>query len=189
MSQSNAEIAREGFAAIARGDFDAIAEFLDPDVKWHAGNPQDGCQNRKQALRWMRDRPRRGAGTMPELIDVVEAGDRVVVVMQPAASVEDPEPQRTANLTTLPRRQGRRDGALRQRRRRVDRARTRELDAVCLTAAPLEQLRNRDRAADRKQRHSGQQIAQCEAAARRGTQQDHHRAAGEQEDLASRRHA
>lgn len=101
MPQSNAEIARQGFAAIARGDFDAISEFLDPDVKWHGGSPEDGCQNRKQTLAWLRNRPRRGAGRMPELVDVVEAGDRVVVILQPPASAEDPAPRQTANLSTF----------------------------------------------------------------------------------------
>jgi ketosteroid isomerase-like protein len=98
---SNADIARQGFAAIARGDFDGITEFLDPDVKWHGGNPADGCQNRKQALAWIRGRDGRGARPMPELVDVVEAGNRVVVVMQPHPGDEDAEPMRTANLTTF----------------------------------------------------------------------------------------
>ena len=98
---SNADIARQGFAAIARGDFAAITEFLDPDVKWHGGNPADGCQNRQQTLAWMRGRGERRAGPVPELVDVVEAGDRVVVILQPAATAEDPAPQRTANLSTF----------------------------------------------------------------------------------------
>lgn len=101
MSQSNAEIARQGFAAIARGDLDAIVEFLDPAVKWHAGNPQDGCQNRGQALDWIRGRGERGSGPLPELVQVVQAGDRVAVVMQAPASADEPEPQRFANLATF----------------------------------------------------------------------------------------
>ncbi|MGH2860604.1 MAG: nuclear transport factor 2 family protein [Solirubrobacteraceae bacterium] len=98
---SNADIARQGFAAIARGDLDAITEFLDPDVKWHGGDPADGCQNRMQALAWIRGRGDRNAGPMPELVDVVESGSRVVVVMQPHPSDDDPQPTRTANLTTF----------------------------------------------------------------------------------------
>jgi ketosteroid isomerase-like protein len=98
---SNADIARQGFAAIARGDFDAILEFLDPEVKWHGGPAADGCQNRKQALAWIHGRGDRRAGPMPELVDVVEAGDRVAVIMQPAASADDPQPQRTANLASF----------------------------------------------------------------------------------------
>ena len=98
---SNAEIARQGYAAIARGDYDAVTEFLDPNVKWHGGNPADGCQNREQALAWMRGRGNRRAGPLPELIDVVQSGDRVVVVMQDPPSDDDPDPVPTANLTTF----------------------------------------------------------------------------------------
>ena len=123
---SNADIARQGFAAIARGDFDAISEFLDPDVKWHGGNPADGCQNRKQTLAWMRGRRDAGAGPLPELVDVVESGDRVVVILQPPPSAEDPAPRNARQPHDLPRRQGRRDGPLRRRRRRAGRARTRD---------------------------------------------------------------
>ena len=97
----NADIARAGFAAIARGDFDAITAFLDPDVKWHGGSPADGCQNRRQALAWIRGRGDRKAGAVPELVDVVTADDRVAGIMQPALTGEDPEPRRTANLATF----------------------------------------------------------------------------------------
>jgi ketosteroid isomerase-like protein len=95
---SHADTARAAFAAIARGDFDTLGELLDPEVKWHGGNVADGCQNRDQALAWIRGRDARDAGPLPELIDVVEAGDRLVVVMQPAPSDEDPEPRQTANF-------------------------------------------------------------------------------------------
>jgi len=101
MTDSYAELARRGFDAVARGDFDTIAELLDPDVKWHGGDPAEGCQNREQALRWMRSAPRRRQGPLPELIDVVSAGERVVVIMQPAPTAEDPAPQRTGNLATF----------------------------------------------------------------------------------------
>jgi ketosteroid isomerase-like protein len=98
---SNADTARAAFAAIARSDFDALGELLHPDVKWHGGNVADGCQNRNQALAWIRGRGARNAGPLPELVDVLEAGDRLVVVMQPAPSDEDPEPRQTANFATF----------------------------------------------------------------------------------------
>jgi ketosteroid isomerase-like protein len=101
MTESNAELAKRGFEAIARGDFDVIAELLDPDVKWHGGNPADGCQNRNQTLAWMRNGPRRRQGPLPELVDVVGAGESVVVIMQPAPTDEDPAPQRTGNFATF----------------------------------------------------------------------------------------
>lgn len=98
---NNADTAIAGLQAVARGDFDAIAGLLDPEVKWHGGNPADGCQNRAQALAWMRGRGDRNVGPLPELVGVHEVGDRVLVIMQPAPSDEDPAPQRTANLATF----------------------------------------------------------------------------------------
>jgi ketosteroid isomerase-like protein len=98
MEPSNVELARRGFQAVARGDFDQIAELLAPDVRWHAGDPdyEYACKNRDQALRFMRGRRRRGAGPLPELLDVVDAGnDQVVVVMRQSDGTE------TANLTTF----------------------------------------------------------------------------------------
>ena len=99
MSNANVEAARRGYAAVARGDFEAVRELLDPDVKWHAGDPTaiGACQNREQALRFMRrpERPR----PLGELVDVIDAGDRVVVIMRPPGP--DPEPGLQANLTTF----------------------------------------------------------------------------------------
>jgi ketosteroid isomerase-like protein len=98
---SNAELARNGFAAIARGDFDAVAELLDPEVKWHGGDPSAGCANRNQALAWMRGAAKRRGGPLPEIVDVVAAGDRVAVVMQPPPNADGAVPQRIANLATF----------------------------------------------------------------------------------------
>lgn len=102
MRSSHTEVVRQGFDAIARGDLDAISEFLAPDVKWHAGNPADGCQDRRQALAWIRGRGERTGNTpLPELVDVVEAGERVVVVMAPPPSEDDPQPRPIANLVSF----------------------------------------------------------------------------------------
>ena len=38
---------------------------------------------------------------MPELVDVIGSGDRVVVILQPSPTPEDPAPRRTANVTTF----------------------------------------------------------------------------------------
>jgi ketosteroid isomerase-like protein len=56
MSESNIELARRGYAAAARGDFGEIAELLDPEVKWHGGDPSasGACRNRTEALQFMR---------------------------------------------------------------------------------------------------------------------------------------
>ncbi len=100
MTVRNVDIARRGFEAVVTGDLDAIGEFLDPDVKWHGGDPSaaGACTNREQALEFIRRaRSRRRVG---ELVDVVDAGDRVVVIMRPPS--EDGEPAAlSANLTTF----------------------------------------------------------------------------------------
>jgi len=96
MSQSNVELARRGYEAVLRGDLDAIKELLDPDVKWHGGDPSAewACHNREEALAFMRRPERRGPG---ELVDVIDAGDKVVVIMKPA----DAPDELAANVTTV----------------------------------------------------------------------------------------
>jgi uncharacterized protein len=96
----NVEIARRGFEAAARGDFEAVSEVLDPDVSWHGGDPSapGSCHNRDQALSFMRDT--RGTGPIGELVEVVDAGDKVVVVMR--RRTDDGEgTELVANLSTL----------------------------------------------------------------------------------------
>ena len=102
MSESNVELARSGFAAALRGDLDVIAELLDPDVKWHGGDPSSGCQNRTEALEFMRNALAR-RGPLIELVDVVGAGDKVVVIMRPLGDGDQgDEPESpVANLTTF----------------------------------------------------------------------------------------
>jgi ketosteroid isomerase-like protein len=100
MTESNGELARRGYEAALRGDLDAIGEFLDPNVKWHGGDSSapGACHNREQALDFMRQaRSRRGVG---ELIDVVDAGDKVVVIMRPPSETGE-QAALTANVTTF----------------------------------------------------------------------------------------
>jgi len=99
VSESNIELARRGYDAIMRGDLDSIRELLDPDVKWHGGDPSDGCRNRKQALHWMREARARRGSPPAELIEMVDAGDKVVVIMRRIG--EDGEPELVANITTF----------------------------------------------------------------------------------------
>jgi ketosteroid isomerase-like protein len=97
MPQSNAEIARQGYEAVRRGDLDAVEDFLDPEVKWHGGDPnaEGACRNRQDALMFMQQARRRGR--IGKLVEVIGAGDQVVVIMQPAAQAA----KLTANLTTF----------------------------------------------------------------------------------------
>jgi ketosteroid isomerase-like protein len=100
MAKTNVELARRGFEAALRGDFDVIAEVLDADVRWHGGDPSapGACHNREQALRFMRQaRSQRRVG---ELVAVLGRADKVVVIMRPSS--EDGEPAAlSANLTTF----------------------------------------------------------------------------------------
>lgn len=100
MTETNVELARRGFEDALRGDLDAIRELLDTDVKWHGGDlsAPGACHNREQALAFMRQaRSRRRLG---ELVDIVDAGDKVVVIMRPP-SEEGEQPTLSANLTTF----------------------------------------------------------------------------------------
>jgi ketosteroid isomerase-like protein len=98
VSASNEEIARRGYEAALRGDLDALREFLDPEVRWHGGDPNapGACRNREEALTVMG----RAAEDMGELVDVRGAGDKVVVIMRPRPEPGE-EPRLTANVTTF----------------------------------------------------------------------------------------
>jgi ketosteroid isomerase-like protein len=100
MTETNVELARRGYNAALRGDLDAIREMLHPNVKWHGGDPHapGACRDRDQALRYMRQaRTNRPVG---ELVDVVGAGDKVVVITRATAQGNEPAAL-TANLTTF----------------------------------------------------------------------------------------
>jgi ketosteroid isomerase-like protein len=100
MTASNVDRARRAYEAALRGDLDAVREVLDPDVSWHGGDPSDpgSCHNREETLEFMRQALSRGG--VGELVDVVDAGDRVVVIMRPPADEGEP-PSLAANLTTF----------------------------------------------------------------------------------------
>jgi ketosteroid isomerase-like protein len=101
VSEANVQLARRGFEAVARGDFDALRDLLDPDVKWHGseGPGERSCHNRDEALHFMRQAVARGA--LGQLVDVIDAGDQVIVVMRPGKPVEPGESPLRANLTTF----------------------------------------------------------------------------------------
>jgi ketosteroid isomerase-like protein len=100
MGESNAELARRGYEAVIRGDLDAVKEFLDPNVKWHGGDPtaRGACRNRDQALEFI---ARAVEGSrVGELVEVKGAGAQVLVIMRPPTPPGG-QPRLTANVTTF----------------------------------------------------------------------------------------
>jgi ketosteroid isomerase-like protein len=100
MPESNVDMARRGYQAALRGDLEVIGPMLDPNVKWHGGDPSDptACHGREDVLKFMRQAFGRGA--VGELVEIVDAGDKVVVIMQPPPQGGEPV-DRVANLTTF----------------------------------------------------------------------------------------
>jgi ketosteroid isomerase-like protein len=100
MTESNVELARRGWEAALRGDLDTLRDLLDPEVKWHGGDPAaaGSCRNRDEALAFMRRVPMRAPRA--ELVDVLDAGDRVVVITR-GQDAGDGAAQPSANLTTF----------------------------------------------------------------------------------------
>jgi ketosteroid isomerase-like protein len=83
---SNAELVRSGFEAASRGDIAAVAALLDDNVYWGADGG-GGCENRKQALRWMREGIARGVHV--DLLETRELSDgRVLLLLQRTAPRE-----------------------------------------------------------------------------------------------------
>jgi ketosteroid isomerase-like protein len=100
MSETNVELARRGFEAVLRSELDVVSDLLDPDVKWHGGDPDatGACRNRRQALAFIARASERLRDV--GVLDVVGAGDKVVVVM--GAPAPDGEPAWTAaNVSTV----------------------------------------------------------------------------------------
>jgi hypothetical protein len=65
-------------AALDSADLDAIAELLDPAVRW--GAPDDhafDCRNRSEVLAWYQRG--RDAGTRARVTEVIVRGDRILV--------------------------------------------------------------------------------------------------------------
>src|SRR5215208_8313822 len=81
MSQENVELVRAAFAALNRGDLDALTQLYDPDVVFetlllvtHRGN---------EAIRLLYEEGRKTlSGYAIDPIELIDAGDKVVAVVQ-----------------------------------------------------------------------------------------------------------
>jgi ketosteroid isomerase-like protein len=109
MGTQNEELARRGYEALMRGDFDQLEELMAPDLTWHWWEPGPGdCHSRDEALAVIKERLSQNA--IGELREVSDLGDgRVLVVtgLPPESEVSAtdlglPEGQdETANAVTI----------------------------------------------------------------------------------------
>ncbi len=82
MTSRHVELLRGAWDAFARGDVDAAVDVLDPQVRWYAAGAPDGdeaCWSREEAAAFLRRAL--AEGMTAELLDVRDAGDRVVAVI------------------------------------------------------------------------------------------------------------
>ena len=96
MTSRHAELLRGAWNAFARGDIDAAVDVLDPGVRWYAADAPDGeeaCRTREEAAAFLRRALAEGMSA--ELLDVRDAGDRLVAVIHthaPPGWERGPEP-------------------------------------------------------------------------------------------------
>ena len=100
MAETNVELARRGWEAALRGDLHTLSDLLDPNVTWHAGDPsaEGSCRNRDEALAFMRRV--RSRTPRAELVDVLDAGEKVVVITRGRDAGDGPA-RPSANVTTF----------------------------------------------------------------------------------------
>src|SRR4051794_28204617 len=88
--------------AFARGDVDAAVAASDPQVRWYAaGEPgDDGCHKRDDAATFIHESV--ADGRSAELLDVHDAGNRLVAVIQPHVPPEwQPKPEPHGEVVTV----------------------------------------------------------------------------------------
>ncbi|MBA2516463.1 MAG: nuclear transport factor 2 family protein [Solirubrobacterales bacterium] len=96
MTHSDADVLRSAWDAFARGDVDAAAKALDPQMRWYAAGEPDAegaCHNREDAVAFIRQAL--VSGLTADLLDVREAGDKLVAIVHTHAPPEwerSPEP-------------------------------------------------------------------------------------------------
>ena len=79
MSQENGEIVRNGNAANRRGDWDAVAANMDPDIliRTDARWPEQRIYGREAALAWYRELWESGGRDL-RIEEIIDLGDRVL---------------------------------------------------------------------------------------------------------------
>ena len=101
MSSETMRVARDGFAAWRRGDFEAIEAILDPGVEWRWFEPGEwDCHGRAEVMGVVRERYEQGFATGE--LEFVDGGpDAIVVVAHPADVGGEGWPRETATVLTF----------------------------------------------------------------------------------------
>jgi ketosteroid isomerase-like protein len=91
-------VARRGFDAWQRGDFDTLLRIFDPNVQWRWFEPGDwDCHNRDDVLRVLRQR--QSAGFAQGRIEIKPAGENTVIVTSHPSEIGGPAwPRETATV-------------------------------------------------------------------------------------------
>jgi ketosteroid isomerase-like protein len=81
MSKENVESIRAGFAALSRGDLDALVEMYDPDAVFET--LLLGTHHGKEAIRRIHEENLANqSGYTVDPVEMIDAGDKVVTVVQ-----------------------------------------------------------------------------------------------------------
>ncbi len=80
---------REAFAALERGELDAVEALFAPDAKWRAPDPDSDCLSRAQILRVMREN--RAAGRLTGEIEQVKELDEAHTLVRFHRASHEPD--------------------------------------------------------------------------------------------------
>lgn len=83
MTDEDVELVRAAWNAFARGDIATTTSVLDPNINWHgagAGESETACHSRSDAAAFLRNAI--SDGVSAELLDIRDAGDRLVAIVQ-----------------------------------------------------------------------------------------------------------
>lgn len=86
---TNTDLVRSGYEALIRGDLDAIARVVAPDVNWRGwDDPSGDCHNRDEALEVMQMRVSQHAiGELKEVSEIDDARVLVITALSPDSEV------------------------------------------------------------------------------------------------------
>jgi hypothetical protein len=116
VSESDVEMVCSAWGSFSRGDLATATAVLAPDARWYgADDPGDegGCHSRDEALRFIERSL--ADGITAKLLDIHDAGDRLVAVVEARTPPEAAAAGRARRGRHRPSRQGLRDGRVRHR--------------------------------------------------------------------------